>query len=179
MPANEVVIAQTKKWITEVVVKCGFCPFAANEVKRGSIHYTVVRAGAKQKLSFLTSAFKELDTDRSIETTLLIFPVSLKDFHAYLQLLSRAETLLEKSGYEGIYQLASFHPQYLFEDAPEDDAANYTNRSPYPMLHLLREASLTHAIDGHSDIDGIPQRNVRFARRKGLAQMKLLREACF
>lgn len=180
MPANDVVIAQTKKWITEVVVQCGFCPFAAQEVKRDSIRFTVIRTIPKQgKWDFLTAALKELDHDKSIETTLLIFPTALKDFHHYLDVLSEAEDILERTGYEGVYQLASFHPQYLFEGADEDDAANYTNRSPYPMLHLLREESVTRAIESHPDIDGVPARNIRYARKKGLNQMKLLLKSCF
>ena len=180
MPANEVVIAQTKKWITEVVVGNNFCPFAAKEMKRGTIHFEVVRAGAQQKrLSLLTRAFRQLDTDKSIETTLLIFPVSFGSFTAFLTLLSRAEALLKKSGHAGVYQLASFHPRYLFEGSHEDDAANYTNRSLYPMLHLLREESLTIAIDSHPDPENIPQRNIRYARKRGLAQMQALRKACF
>lgn len=180
MPANDVVIAQTKKWIIEVVVQCGFCPFAANEVKRGSIRYTVINNRVTQdNLDFLTTAFKELDNDTSIETTLLIFPDALTKFNDYLDVLSEAEDLLESSGYEGIYQLASFHPQYLFEGASDDDAANYTNRSPYPMLHLLREESVTRAVESHPDIDSVPERNVRYARKKGLAHMRLLLQACF
>ena len=171
---------QTKKWITDVVVGNNFCPFAAREMKRGSVHYEVVRSGIKHKsLGFLTNAFRELDADASIETTLLIFPVAFKTFDAYLQLLEKGERLLQKSGYAGVYQLASFHPDYLFEGAAANDAANYTNRSPYPMLHILREASLSLAIDSHPDAEAIPERNIKHARKKGLAQMRLLREACF
>ncbi|MDZ4844064.1 MAG: DUF1415 domain-containing protein [Chitinophagales bacterium] len=180
MPANSIIIAQTKKWISDVVVGNNFCPFAAREMKRGTVHYAVARSGINHKrLHFLTNAFRQLDSDASIETTLLIFPVSFKTFHAYLHLLANGERLLEKSGNAGVYQLASFHPAYLFEGAADDDAANYTNRSPYPMLHILREASLTLAIDSHPDTAAIPGRNIKYARKKGLVQMQLLREACF
>ena len=80
--------------------------------------------------------------------------------------------------HEGVYQVASFHPDYRFADAPDDDPANFTNRSVYPMLHLLREESLEKAIDGHSDPEGLPDKNVAFARDKGLAFMRKLRDAC-
>ena len=114
-----------------------------------------------------------------METTLLIIPASFKSFDAYLELVSHAQMLLEKWGYEGVYQLASFHPQYLFEGTQDDDPANYTNRSVYPMLHILREASLTVAIDSHPDPQSIPVRNISYARKRGLAAMQLLRAACF
>ncbi len=180
MPSNAKVIAQTKKWITDVVVGCNFCPFAAREMKRGTVHYVVVRKGLHQKkLPFLKHAFSELSDDHSMETTLLIIPASFKSFDAYLELVSHAQMLLEKWGYEGVYQLASFHPQYLFEGTQDDDPANYTNRSVYPMLHILREASLTVAIDSHPDPQSIPVRNISYARKRGLTAMQLLRAACF
>ncbi|MEO6168731.1 MAG: DUF1415 domain-containing protein [Chitinophagales bacterium] len=180
MPSNEVVISETKKWISAVVVGCNFCPFAAKEMKRGTVHYEVVRTGVRtKKLRQLTNAFLQLNKDETIETTLLIFPESFTSFDSFVQLLANAEVELEKSGYEGVFQVASFHPMYLFEGADEDDPANYTNRSPYPMLQLLREASLTIAIDSHPDPEGIPERNISYARKKGLAHMQVLREACF
>ena len=89
-----------------------------------------------------------------------------------------AEKLLKQEGYEGIYQLASFHPLYLFADAAPDDAANYTNRSIYPMLHLLREASIDKALKHYKNPDKIPQHNINFAREKGLVYMQMLRDAC-
>ena len=89
-----------------------------------------------------------------------------------------AETLVEEEDYEGIYQVASFHPDYCFADAEIDDPANYTNRSIYPMLHILREASVTNAVDNYPDVEGVPERNMAFSREKGLKYMQLLRAAC-
>ena len=91
-------------------------------------------------------------------------------------MLELAERLLAQLGYEGVYQIASFHPDYCFADADNDDAANFTNRSPYPMLHLLREASLSMAIDNYPDIDAIPQRNVEKARVLGADYFRALLE---
>lgn len=108
---------------------------------------------------------------------MLILPTGFSSFTVYLQIVDLAEALMEKENYEGIYQIASFHPAYLFAGADNSDPSNYTNRSPYPMLHLLREASLTKAIDSYPDVDGIPQKNIDFATAKGLASMQLLREA--
>jgi len=180
MSETDIVIIQTKKWIADVVVATNFCPFAAKEMKRGSIHYEVINAeSSNRNLDFLNVAFIQLNNNDAIETTLLIFPDSFESFTDFLQLLAKAERYLKRTGYEGVYQLASFHPQYLFEGADEDDAANYTNRSLYPMLHLLREESLSRAIDSHPDPEGIPERNIAYARKKGLAAMKLLRDNCF
>ena len=180
MPDASVVITQTKKWIADVVVGCNFCPFAAKEVKRNSIHYEVLNdAGAEQVLQALIKECKRLDEQSSIETSFLILPDFFEDFTEYLSLAELSEKLLKQHGYEGVYQVASFHPAYCFADATEDDAANYTNRSPYPMLHLLREESVEAALENFPDPESIPERNIRFAREKGLAWMKLLREKCF
>ena len=179
MKTAEDIIAQTKKWITDVVIGCNFCPFAAVPYKKGSIHYAVEYS---TDLDSCMQAFmlecQRLDEDESIETSLLIFPDAFADFEAYLNLVEMVEALLEDQEYEGIYQVASFHPDYRFSDAADDDPANFTNRSVYPMLHLLREESLDKAIDSHPDVEGIPERNVAFAREKGLAYMKLLRDSC-
>jgi len=180
MPSGKIVIAQTQKWIAEVVVAWNFCPFAAREVKRGSINYEVNNsANTKKVLESLIIQFNQLDSNTEIETTLLILPEGFSEFNDYLQLVNIAEDLLLAEKYEGIYQIASFHPQYLFEGSDETDPANYTNRSPYPMLHILREESLSKAIDSYTDVDSISQRNIEYAKRKGLQYMKLLWQASF
>ena len=179
MSSKELIISQTKKWITDVVAGCNFCPFAARELKRGSIHYEVLfPSDFESTFIALSKCFDQLNNDSSIETTLLILPDESLSFELYLELLEQSQLMLENDGYEGVYQLASFHPDYLFEGSDADDAANYTNRSPYPMLHILREESVTTAIENHPGTEKIPQRNIEFARKKGLAHMQLLRELC-
>jgi hypothetical protein len=179
METDEVIIAQTKKWIQEVVVGCNFCPFAARELKRGSIHYQVLRrADLKTTLEALALEFQRLDTDENIETTLLILPDDFSDFKKYLDLAELADDLVAELDKEGIYQVASFHPAYLFAGSKQDDPANYTNRSVYPMLHILREASLTAALKQFPDPEKIPRNNISFARKQGLEYMKVLRESC-
>ncbi len=176
----EQVIAQTKQWIGDVVIGCRFCPFAAKDFKRGRIHYQV--AGATDPEACLRAFLLEcqrLDVQPSIETTLLILPDAYPEFVDYLDLVAMAEGLLEAEDYEGIYQVAGFHPEYRFADADAEDPANYTNRSIYPMLHLLREESIEKALATYPDAEGIPEKNVAFARHKGLASMTLLRDACF
>ena len=178
-PDTETVIAQTKKWITTVVIDCNFCPFAAKEQKRGSIHYQVLTAATRATvLTAMMEVMIQLDTDATIATSLLILPGSFGSFQAYLQLIDIAETLSIKEGYEGIYQIASFHPNYLFAGSTADDAANYTNRSPYPMLHFLREDSVSMAVDSYPGIEKVPERNIAYTRQKGLLYMQELLKQC-
>lgn len=178
MSAPELVIERTKKWITEVVIGCNFCPFAANVVKRQTIYYQVeTSAEIETCLDSFLSLVKRMEDDTSVETSFLIFPNSFAQFDDYLDLVAVSESLLKQKGYEGIYQVASFHPFYLFEGSGEDDAANYTNRSVYPMLHLLREESIDKALENYKDPENIPDRNIKFTREKGLAYMKMLKDA--
>jgi hypothetical protein len=177
---EEIAITQTKKWINDVVVGCNFCPFAAREVKRGSIYYELLSTTDPEVvLEACLGMMERLDNEPGIETALLILPEGFDDFEYYLDLVETADQLIADNEYEGIYQLASFHPQYLFAGSQLNDPANYTNRSPYPMLHFLREEALSKAIDSHPDIDGVPARNIAFANEKGLTYMQQLLAACF
>ncbi len=178
--AENVTIEQTANWIREVVIGCNFCPFAAKAMQQKSIHYFVVEeTNVKHSLETLVKQLQFLDESPNIETSFIIFPNHYQDFYTYLDLVDKAERLLAKEGYEGVYQIASFHPNYCFAGAAENDAANYTNRSIYPMLHILREESITKALENFSDPDKIPERNISFAQRKGLNYMQLLRSSCF
>jgi hypothetical protein len=119
-----------------------------------------------------------LDQDQTIATSLLIFPNAFHRWVDYLDLVARAEKLLRQKGYNGIYQVASFHPLYQFAGAAPNDPANYTNRSIHPMLHLLREDQVEKALLQYPHPEGIPERNINFAREKGEAYMKMLRDSC-
>jgi uncharacterized protein len=174
------IIEQTQNWIKNVVIGCNFCPFAAKAVQLNSVHFHVLAAHEspnKQRqaaLEQLAHEMHRLDTDDAIETTFIICPDGFADFEDYLDLVDLGERLLTSLKYDGVYQLASFHPEYCFADSDADDPANYTNRSPYPMLHLLREASVERALAHYPDAEGIPDRNIQFAREKGLAFMREL-----
>lgn len=172
-------IGQTRRWIVDVVVGCNFCPFASREVKQDSIRYRVVMGqDPKEFLVAFVEECQHLDRESQVETTLIVFPEALAEFDDYLDLLDEAQFLLERQGYEGIYQVASFHPHYRFADASEDDAANYTNRSPHPMLHLLREERVEQALLRYPNPEQIPENNVQLARQRGVQAMRALREAC-
>jgi hypothetical protein len=112
------------------------------------------------------------------ETGLFIVPQGLQAFADYLELLGAAEDALGAAGLDGILQLASFHPDYVFADAAVDDPANYTNRSPYPMFHLIREAGLAAALESYPDPEAIPERNVRKLRALGLAELQRRLAVC-
>jgi hypothetical protein len=179
MVNDEQVIEQTKNWIKTVVIGLNFCPFANREFKNNTIHYHVEagtsRTDARQAL---LNELKRLDREKSIATTLIIFPNAFQEFEMYLQFVSFAEKLLQQKGYEGVYQLATFHPLYQFQNSAMNDAANYTNRSIYPMLHLLREDQVRKAIQFYGNADEIPSRNIQLAREKGEVYMKMLRDSC-
>ena len=120
-----------------------------------------------------------LDRDPGIETTLLVFANLFEEFDDFLDMVELGDALLLDQGYEGTYQLASFHPQYRFADAPSDDPANYTNRSPWPMIHLLRESSITRALQGYpGNPEDIPRKNIELARSKGDTAMKKMLSDC-
>lgn len=175
----ETIITQTKQWLEKIVIGCNFCPFAAKPFFQDKIRYRVVASAQKKDiLEALVRECSWLEENVETETSLLILPEGYEKFDAYLDLLDIAEQLLEKEGYEGIFQLASFHPDYRFAGSKADDAANYTNRSPYPILHLLKEESIEKALEKFPDPDKIPDKNIAFAREKGLEYMKNLLKSC-
>ncbi len=179
MISEEIIIAQTQKWIYEVVIGLNFCPFAAKEVKQQKVLYEVaVQFQVENILHQLYTLLQKLDSNEA-STAILIIPEGLESFNSYLQVLDMAEALVYESGYEGIYQIASFHPEYIFEGSHENDAANYTNRSPYPMFHILRENDLSEAVNKHSDTYKIPENNIAVAKKLGLEHMRQLRASCF
>ncbi|HNP22047.1 MAG TPA: DUF1415 domain-containing protein [Panacibacter sp.] len=179
MLTPEKVVEQTEKWILDVVVGLNFCPFASNVVKQQKIFYRVEMSSELHTcLNTVLQELLRLDDNAGIETSFVIFPNAFENFNDYLDMVWLAEKQLKKQGYKGVYQLASFHPQYLFAKSKEEDAANYTNRSVYPMIHLLRESSIDKALQHFKSPGNIPERNISFAREKGPAYMRMLRDAC-
>lgn len=173
------IIKQTAQWVNDVVIGCNFCPFAAKVVKQNAVRYSVVaNTDVAIVLQTVLNECVLLDENEAVETTLIIIPNGFDDFMEYLQLVEKSEGVIVNEDYEGVYQIASFHPQYLFAGADESDAANFTNRSPYPMLHLLREESLENALATFPNPESIPEKNIDYARKKGLLYMQALRNAC-
>jgi len=169
-PSDTAIIAQTRSWIEKAVIGLNLCPFAKAVYVNDSIRYCVSEAHSEGVL--LADLTRELlafqAADPSVcETVLLIHPHVLSDFLDYNDFLDMAEAAIKSLGLSGVLQIASFHPRYQFAGNAPDDIENYTNRSPYPMLHLLRESSVEHAAAAH-DVDAIPERNIETLRRLGL-----------
>lgn len=177
---NSNIILAMQNWVSNVIVKYNFCPFARKEVEEKSIHYEVSEAC---KLEDAVLAMIEgcifLDAHPEKETTLLIFPTGFERFDDFLDLVDLANALLSAQGYEGKYQIANFHPDYVFADSDDNDPANYTNRAPYPTLHLIREESMAIALETYDDPESIPENNIRLARRKGEAFWQQLLANCY
>ena len=161
--------AAVRQWLERVVIGLNLCPFAARPVLGGRVRVFV--SAATTELDLLTDLQLELarldETPvAQLETTLVVAPQMLADFLDYNDFLDRADELLQSFEWDGTYQVASFHPQYQFDGTEAHDPENLSNRSPYPMLHLLREDSVEAAVEAHPDVDGIPEANIR--RLRGL-----------
>ncbi|MEY2830501.1 MAG: hypothetical protein RIQ33_2359 [Bacteroidota bacterium] len=176
---SQIIIEQTKQWINDVVIGFNFCPFAKNEFVNETIKYVVLHhVNQKQSVEALMQECNWLNEHHETETTLVIFADSFLNFTNFLQLITSSENAIFKNNYEGIYQLAHFHPDYLFANSDENDAANFTNKSPYPMLHILRESSIDKALINYTDANKIPNRNIKVARKHGYEAMQKLLNNC-
>ncbi len=170
MDDNAEIEQQVRHWLEEVVIGLNLCPFAAHPNKLGRIRIAVSEAADEESLlEDLQEEMSLLDTseESEIETTLLAVPHMLDDFEQYNQFFDLVDIWLREFGWEGNYQVASFHPDYQFADTEADDPGNLTNRSPWPLFHLIRESSIDRALASHPDVDGIPARNI--ARVKELS----------
>ena len=164
------IIAATRTWLERAVIGLNLCPFAKPVHLHNRIRYFVSAAQSPQQLlEDLMAELNALDIadPEQCETTLLIHPQVLADFADYNDFLGQADDAVAELSLEGVIQVASFHPRYQFEDAGADDIENYTNRSPYPMLHLLREASVERAVTSHPDTTTIYKKNIDTLRRLG------------
>lgn len=161
---------QIRAWLESFVIGLDLCPFARPLQHCDSLRICLSRA---QSASDLHKDFlHELDllqtcSEEQVATTLLAFPDSLAAFDDFLDFLDDAQALVEAAGLEGLIQLASFHPLYQFEGTQPDDPENFSNRSPYPILHLLRENMLTRSLTEFPDPEFIPQRNIATLEKLG------------
>ena len=178
MPTSkESIVAATITWLENIVIGLNLCPFAKAIHAKKQIRFVV--SPACQSRELLAELKVELgllaDTDpEQIESTLLIHPGVLNEFIDYNQFLVLCDLAIEELELEGIIQIASFHPRYQFANTEPDDVTNYTNRSPYPTLHLLREDSVRRAIESFPDVEKIYERNIATLNRLGKAKMDAL-----
>lgn len=172
-------ICHTARWVKDVIMKYNICPFARPEVEKDSIRYSVIEESKfTNVMDALVNEYQFLDSQPNTETTLVILANGFNDFYRYLEVVALAEDLIFELGYEGKYQIASFHPEYQFEDEDYDSPTNYTNRSPYPTLHIIREASIERALESYKEPESIPERNMAFAEKKGKEFFQSLLEKC-
>lgn len=177
---NDTLINTVRQWVEQLVIGYNLCPFAKRELVRERVRFVVSRAQDEEQLLVdLENELTLLGADEGIETTLLITPQVLQDFFDFNQFLGRADQRVAQLKLKGVFQIASFHPDYQFGGTEPDDAENYTNKSPYPVLHLLREASLDRAIENYPDAESIPEHNIEQLELMGSDQLRRLLEDCF
>lgn len=175
---DENIVLSVRQWVETFVVAMNLCPFAKYEMMNDRVRFATTSATTEEQLLIsLQEELEWLNSHPAVETTLLIHSKVLQDFYDYNQFLNDADKLLLGMGLEGIYQVASFHPNYQFAGTNPNDAENYTNRSPYPMLHLIREASLERAIAEYPDVDQVPARNMALMNNLGQHKLQALFES--
>lgn len=170
VPAERV-IADTQRWLDRAVVGLNLCPFAKAVVAKGQVHIVVSTAlGFTEVLGQLAREADELLAlqDSQRDTTLVVVPAGFDDFLFFHGLVREGERMLARRRLEGVLQLASFHPEFVFQGADPHDMANFSNRSPHPTLHLLREASVERAVTAFPDAEAIFASNMERLRQLGL-----------
>jgi len=172
---NTLEIADTVRWLERAVIGLNLCPFAKAPHVKGQIHYVVSQAkgleGLRDELIEQLQAMAALSAEER-ETVLLIVPQMLHDFLEFNDFLDEADGVLQELDLEGEFQVASFHPQFQFADTEPDDITNYTNRSPYPTLHLLREESIDRAVEAFPEAETIYETNMATLEKLGLKGWK-------
>lgn len=169
-PSDTAVLAETKHWLARAVIGLNLCPFAKSVYIKEQIRYVISQSESDADiLDELETELRYLaDADPiQVDTTLLILPKALSDFLDYNDFLHRANRVLKRARLTGVLQIASFHPDYQFSDSEPDAIENFTNRAPYPILHLLREASIERAVEAFPDAATIYERNEETMRRLG------------
>jgi uncharacterized protein len=174
---NEQIIASVTRWVNDVVIGLNLCPFAKAVFTKQQIRYAVVHAGSTDQvadalcdeMALLAKADPE-----TTDTTLLIVRGALDGFDDFNDFLGVADALIEGLGFTGIFQIASFHPLYQFADTEANDVTNFTNRAPFPILHILREDSVERAVDAFPDAATIYERNMETMRALTQAQRDAL-----
>ncbi len=164
------VLQTTERWLERAVIGLNLCPFAKAVHAKGQIHYVLTWSqDPADVLDDLAAAMRDLLAHDSAQrdTTLLIAPHAFPDFWDFHGLVHRAEKLLRSLGLDDVLQIASFHPLYEFADAQGGDMSHYTNRAPYPILHLLREESMDRAVAAYPDAAMIYERNIARLRELG------------
>ncbi len=175
--SDEQITQQVSHWLSKIVIGLNLCPFAKAPFNKGQVKFIVTRADNDDALvQALSDALNQL-AERPVsetETTVLIVPNWLQSFDDYNQFLDLADDIIVANELEGLLQVASFHPNYQFAETDADAAENYSNRSPFPLLHLLREDSVGKALESEQGADDIVQRNIATLNALGVEKIKAL-----
>jgi len=176
-PCTDEAIAATRKWLERAVIGLNLCPFAKSVQVKNQVRYVV--SAAIDRDALLADLERELQhlaavSPEETDTTLLIHPHVLQDFDDFTDFLDLVDVVVRTQGLAGKLQVANFHPNYCFADAAPDDIGNHTNRSPYPTLHLIREASIDRAVAAFPDAAQIYERNIETMERMGIEGWRAL-----
>ena len=174
---NEHIHQQVQQWLENVVIGLNLCPFAAKPNRNKQIQIFISEANSEDALlEEIYQQLQKLDTTPvdELETTLVVTPHLFDEFGDYNQYLDLIDALVFQMGYQGTYQVASFHPDYCFHGTYPEDAENLTNRSPYPIFHLIREESMEKVLKHYPDPEGIPERNIERVESLSAEEVKKL-----
>ncbi len=174
-------VAAARCWVERVVIRHNFCPFAHKPARDKVIRYVASMAQSEETLveNLMSELIRLRDADHAThQTTVLVAPNCLHDFHHYNQFLDLVDMLIEQLHLQGVIQVASFHPDYQFADLDAGDVRNYTNRTPYPMFHLILEEDIEQARHSYPDVEAIPDTNMRLLEEMGLEEAQRQLAAC-
>ncbi len=178
--SHQYIIDTTQEWVEKFVIGLNLCPFARHPFRTNKVRYIVFDGDSAEKLTeqLVMEINRLLETSPSVlETTLIILPNMLNDFDEYLDYLEVSEFVLTELDLEESVQVASFHPDYQFDGTAPMDVENYTNRSPFPLLHLLREDSIDRAIEAFPEVGDIPAKNIETMNNLGFLHVKKMFDA--
>ncbi|KVW24833.1 DUF1415 domain-containing protein [Burkholderia ubonensis] len=170
LDAHDAILAATRHWLARAVIGLNLCPFAKSVYVKDQVRYAISEATTlEDALADLETELRRLDAadPQQVDTTLVIYPHAFAEFLDYNDALFFADRLVRQLKLDGVLQIASFHPRYQFDGTEPDDIENYTNRAPYPILHLLREDSIARAADAFPDASAIYEKNQETLRRLG------------
>jgi hypothetical protein len=176
---SQIIKNSVENWLSSVVIDLNLCPFAQREYRQNKVRFSISNSDSDIAIiNDLSLELSLLEKDEDIETTLLILPNALQDFLVFNDFLEFVDQLIDEMSLAGVFQIASFHPGYQFGGTNFDDPENYTNRAPFPILHILRENSLEQAIERHPDTERIPEENIALMNKLGRQHMASLLAAC-
>ena len=164
-------IERLERWLDEAIIGLDLCPFAAKVRREAGVR--ILTLSIHDPMEAVRATLEEvralvIGQHEGVQTTLVAITDGLEDFETYLDVVATVEAAIEESGAEGFVQVATFHPDYRFAETDPEDVSQFTNRSPYPVLHLLREADVSEAVDRHPNPAGIPETNI--ARLEAMGQ---------